>query len=110
MGDQDPGQLSEKGPRACAHGQATSPTLFFNLEIEIAIGRQVAEKKFIVGGDIRYEFSVTSSSLQLRGLQPTRLLCAWASPGKTTGVDCHFLLQGITPTQVTSIAGRFFTV
>ena len=27
------------------------------------------------------------------------LLCPWDSPGKNTGVDCHFLLQGIFPTQ-----------
>ena len=27
------------------------------------------------------------------------LLCPWDSPGKNTGVDCHFLLQGILPTQ-----------
>ena len=25
--------------------------------------------------------------------QPTRLLCPWDSPGKTTGAGCHFLLQ-----------------
>ena len=25
--------------------------------------------------------------------QPTRLLCPWDSPGKSTGVGCHFLLQ-----------------
>ena len=37
--------------------------------------------------------------LQPHGLQPTRLLCPWDSPGKNTGVDCHFLLQGIFPTQ-----------
>ena len=24
---------------------------------------------------------------------------SWDSPGKNTGVDCHFLLQGIFPTQ-----------
>ena len=28
-----------------------------------------------------------------------RLLCPWNSPGKNTGVGCHFLLQGISPTQ-----------
>ena len=28
-----------------------------------------------------------------------RLLCPWDSPGKNTGVGCHFLLQGIFPTQ-----------
>ena len=35
-----------------------------------------------------------SDSLQLYGLQPTRLLCPWYSPGKKTGVGCHALLQG----------------
>ena len=33
------------------------------------------------------------------GLQPARLLCPWDSPGKNTGVGCHFPLQGIFPTQ-----------
>ena len=43
--------------------------------------------------------SVVSDSLQPFGLQPTRLLCPWDSPGKSTGVGCRFLLQGIFPTQ-----------
>ena len=38
-------------------------------------------------------------TLRPRGLQPTRLLCPWDFPGKDTGVGCHFLLQGIFPTQ-----------
>ena len=29
----------------------------------------------------------------------TRLLCPWDSPGKNTGMGCHFLLQGIFSTQ-----------
>ena len=33
------------------------------------------------------------------GLQPARLLYTWDFPGKDTGVACHFLLQGIFPTQ-----------
>ena len=33
------------------------------------------------------------------GLQPARVLCPWDSPGKNTGVGCHFLLQGILLTQ-----------
>ena len=33
------------------------------------------------------------------GLQPTRLLCPWDSPGKDPGVGCRALLQGIFPTQ-----------
>ena len=31
--------------------------------------------------------------------EPTRLFCPWNFPGKNTGVDCHFLLQGILLTQ-----------
>ena len=34
-----------------------------------------------------------------RGLKPSRVLRPWDSPGKNTGVGCHFLLQGIFPTQ-----------
>ena len=49
-------------------------------------------------------------------LWPTRLLCAWDFPGKNTGVVCHFLLQGIFPTQrlnpspaALALTGRLFT-
>ena len=34
-----------------------------------------------------------SDSVQHLRRQPTRLLCPWDSPGKNTGVGCHFLLQ-----------------
>ena len=43
--------------------------------------------------------SVMSDSLQHHKPQPIRLLCPRAFPGKNTGVGCHFLLQGIFPTQ-----------
>ena len=36
--------------------------------------------------------SVVSDSVQPHRWQPTRLLCPWGSPGKHTGVGCHFLL------------------
>ena len=58
--------------------------------------------------------SAVSDSVRPHGLQPTRLLCPSDSPGKSTGVDCHFLLQGIfltrDQTQVSRIADRRFTV
>ena len=45
--------------------------------------------------------------------QPTRLLHPWDSPGKNTGVGCHFLLQGIFPILGANLrlllAHRFFT-
>ena len=34
-----------------------------------------------------------SDSLQPHGLWPTRLLCLWDFPGKSTGVGCHCLLR-----------------
>ena len=52
--------------------------------------------------------------LRLHGLQPTRLLCAWDSPGKNLGADCRALLQEILPTQGSNphllhLAHGFFT-
>ena len=46
---------------------------------------------------------------------PTRLLCPCDSPGNKTGVGCHFLLQGIFPTQglnpgLLHCHLRFFTI
>ena len=43
--------------------------------------------------------SVMSNPLQSHGLQSTKLLCSWISPSRNTGMGCHFLLQGIFPTQ-----------
>ena len=34
-----------------------------------------------------------SDSVRPHGLQPTRLLHPWDSPGKNNGMGCHFLLQ-----------------
>ena len=39
--------------------------------------------------------SVVSDSVRPRRQQPTRLPHPWDSPGKNTGVGCHFLLQCI---------------
>ena len=52
--------------------------------------------------------------LQHHGLGPARLLCPWDFPGKNTGVDCHFLLQGKLPNpgiklKSPALAGGFFT-
>ena len=48
-----------------------------------------------------------SDSLWPHGLKPTRPLPPWDSPGKNAGEGCHFLLQGIFPTQgLNSCIGR----
>ena len=61
--------------------------------------------------------SVLSDSVPSYGLQSARVLCPWDSPGKNTGAGCHFLLQGIFPTQgsklhllhLLALAGGLFT-
>ena len=53
--------------------------------------------------------SVMSESLQPYGLQRTRLLCPRDFPGRNTGMDGHFLLQGISLTQEPALTGGFFT-
>ena len=46
------------------------------------------------------ESEVTQSCLTLCDpMEPTRLLHPWDFPGKSTGVGCHFLPQGIFLTQ-----------
>ena len=41
--------------------------------------------------------SLLSGSLQPCGLQPTRLLCPWGSPGKNAGVGCMPSSRGSSP-------------
>ena len=40
-----------------------------------------------------FSHQVVSDSPRPPGLQHVRLPCPWDSPGKNTGVGCHFLLQ-----------------
>ena len=44
-----------------------------------------------------------SNSVRPHRRQPTRLPRPWDSPGKNTGVGCHFLLQGIFPAQTLNL-------
>ena len=43
--------------------------------------------------------SLMPNSLQSHGLQLARLLSPWNSPGNSTGMGSHSLLQGIFPTE-----------
>ena len=42
---------------------------------------------------VQFSHSVMSDSVRPHRQQPTRLCRPWDSPGKNTGVSCHFLLQ-----------------
>ena len=49
-------------------------------------------------------------SVQPHGLQPTRLLRPWDSPGKNTGVGCHFLLQCMKVKRESEVAQSCLTL
>ena len=53
----------------------------------------ITSRIFVYLWDCCQVASVVSDSVRPHGLQPTRLLRPWDSPGKNTGVGCHFLLQ-----------------
>ena len=50
--------------------------------------------------------SVVSNSLWSYGLQPTRLLCPWNSPGKNTGVGWHWAVMYMNLTTSHHAMGR----
>ena len=51
-----------------------------------------------------------SDSVQPHRRQPTRLPCPWDSPGKNTGVDCHFLLQHMKVKSESEVAQSCLTL
>ena len=51
-----------------------------------------------------------SDSVQPQRRQPTRLPCPWDSPGKNTGVGCHFLLQYMKVKSESEVAQSFPTL
>ena len=53
----------------------------------------------VVGGGGGGLVAKSCPALGIPWIVAVRLLCPWDSPGKNTGVGCHFLLQGIFPTQ-----------
>ena len=57
-----------------------------------------------------YVTSVVSDSAQPHRRQPTRLPRPWNSPGKNTGVGCHFLLQGMKVKSESEVAQSCPTV
>ena len=48
--------------------------------------------------------SITKSCVTLVTLWSLAHQCPWDSPGKNTGMDCHFFLQGVFLTQGTNLS------
>ena len=51
-----------------------------------------------------------SNSVRPHGRQPTRLPRPWDSPGKSTGVGCHFLLQCMKVKSESEVAQSYQTL
>ena len=51
-----------------------------------------------------------SDSLRPHRRQPTRLRCPWDSPGKNTGVGCHFFLQCMKVKSESEVAQSYPTL
>ena len=68
-----------------------------------------ADIRIRINAQLELMLRINADTLRSNGLRPTRLLCPWDSPGKSTGVSCDALLQGIGP-RVSCIAGRFFSI
>ena len=51
-----------------------------------------------------------SDSVRLHRWQPTRLHCPWDSPGKNTGVGCHFLFQCMKVKRESEVAQSCLTL
>ena len=54
----------------------------------------------------KWSRSVVYDSSRPHGLQPTRLLCPWDFPGKSTGVGCHWSSEDLEPHLPPSVKGR----
>ena len=65
---------------------------------DVSVDKRIVEHKLIwrSGSQSR---SAVSDCLWSQGLQYTRILCPWDSPGKIPGVGCYSRLQGLFLTQ-----------
>ena len=70
-------------------------TYYYNIHLKV---RQLSLRDYLQV-EVKWSHLVVSDSLQPPGLWPIRFFRPWDFPGKSAGVDCHFLLQGIFPTQ-----------
>ena len=67
-------------------------------------GEHVWPQLSVCAQKMQVGFNIVSDSMRPRRLQPTRLPRPWDSPGKNTGVSCHFLLQCMKVKSDTEVA------
>ena len=91
----------EKPKQCCVqvkhvHANVSELTVLMN------VGIQSSRLRVCSSSERNFTVKVTRlcPTLRCSGLEgAARLLCPWNSPGENTGVGCHYLLQGIFPTQ-----------
>ena len=66
---------------------------FYLLEFCQVLTVNIRKNKDCISGCCCYVTSVVSDSVRPHSRQPARLPRPWDSPGRNTGVGCHFLLQ-----------------
>ena len=94
------GRLNRSNPRRARKLLARHPQKITSQSLLAHIGSPVYPWTNPVElGIVKWSGSVVSHSLRPHRQQPTRFRCPWGFLGKNTGVGCHFLLQGIFPTQ-----------
>ena len=75
-------------------GQEMAFSIIFDIEIILSFSEEESRSYEMWAPDCCcYVASVMSDSVRPQRRQPTRLPRTWDSPGKNTGVGCHFLLQ-----------------
>ena len=72
--------------------QSTVPAGMLNVIINKSLS-------IILKSKVKVKMSVVPDSLRPHGLQSSRLLCPWNSPGNNNRMGSHSLLQRIFPTQ-----------
>ena len=81
-----------ENPVKCSHSFLLFTKAVFKMGVQ---RREAASPEWDV-----LSHSVVSNSLRPQGLEPSRLLCPWGfAKQEFLTVGCHFLLQGIFPTQ-----------
>ena len=63
------------------------------MSVNRRVGEYVAHRHKGAFSSVQFSRSVVSDSVRPHRWQPTRPCRPWDSPGKNTGVGCHFLLQ-----------------
>ena len=99
-------RLQSVGSQTVGHDQATK-------QQQRPVSKYPEVSRFSLTGfpfPVLADYCFKNESCSVMSLRPNGLYSPWNSPGQNNGVGSLSLLQGIFPTQVSCIAGGFFTI